>query len=63
MGFSLSNSSLIPFRTTPYSCCPLSIFSTFVFPFRDVELGYTDLTDRATYIKGDPYIRDMKNTA
>ena len=25
--------------------------------------GQSDLTGRATYIKGDQYIRDMKNTA
>ncbi len=25
--------------------------------------GQSDLTDRGTYVKGDPYIRDMKNTS
>lgn len=25
--------------------------------------GQSDLTGRGTYVKGDPYIRDMKNTS
>jgi WD40 repeat protein len=33
-----------------------------VFPLC-IRGGYLELTGRATFIKGDPYIRDMKNTA
>jgi hypothetical protein len=25
--------------------------------------GHSHLTDRATFVKGDPYIRDMKHTS
>lgn len=56
-----SLSFLVPHK--PNYTAVMAKKSTFTLLSTLYYLEHTHLTGRATYIKGDPYIRDMRHTA